>query len=96
MGLSASVLSAVFWPSALYGILKRRPIVWKLGWAVIFAGYLLFAVNAGWSILVVRKSPDNPYLEFAIAEAMGVLVCAYWCYHWYRYRDYFVQRAPSR
>ncbi len=96
LGLFACVLCALFWASALDGIFKRRPVVWKMGWPVIVTGYVLFAVDAGWSILVVRKNPDHPYVQFAVAEGAGALVCAYWCYFWYRYKDYFLPSAHSQ
>ncbi|HKQ85218.1 MAG TPA: hypothetical protein VJS43_00475 [Candidatus Acidoferrales bacterium] len=86
-----SVALAAFWASALYGVQKRKPIVWKLGWGVVLSGSMLFAAQAGRSILAVRTRPDRA-IQFWILEIFTTALCAFWCFWWHRQKTYFVSR----
>ena len=84
--LGAAVLSGV----AFYGVYRRSPIAWKLGWLFLFAGAMDFIFEA-WLGLI-----HQPY---GWVGALGATVCViavtiYWGIWWQRHRDYFTPNGP--
>ena len=91
--LVSSVFAAAFCWAAVYGIQKRAPIAWKLGWGVIATGLLGFLVRA---LRATSNIPRNEHPEVAAASVivLGVVVAAYWGYWWNAQKHYFSK--PTR
>jgi len=85
-----AVAAAVFFAVAFYGVYRRFPIVWKLGWIFLVAGTADFIVEA-WLGLIHR-----PYgWVGALAATLGGLaMLAYWGIWWQRHREYFTPEGP--
>ena len=85
-----AVAAAVFFAVAFYGVYRRFPIVWKLGWIFLVAGTADFIVEA-WLGLIHR-----PYgWVGALAATLGGLaMLAYWGIWWQRHREYFAPEGP--
>ncbi|HEY1471404.1 MAG TPA: hypothetical protein VGF61_20365 [Candidatus Acidoferrum sp.] len=49
-----SVFSALLYASAAYGIHRRAPVVWKLGWAVLIVSFLQFTIGGVSAVLRQR------------------------------------------
>jgi hypothetical protein len=86
-----SVFNALLYASAAYGIQRRVPVVWKLGWAVLIISSLQFVIGGVSSAL--RQSGGQ--IGAAGVLVGGVLVTVYWGRWWNRKRDYFHIVAPK-
>ena len=80
-----ALLNALLFASAAYGIHRRIPAVWKLGWAVLIFSCLEFMIRAIGSALILPEG---------WAACIGIVVGAtvvtvYWGRWWNRQRDYF-------
>jgi hypothetical protein len=91
-GTTVSILDAVFWACAFYGIHKRAPIAWNLGWAVIVVGLLEFLIF-GLSSTMRLPQADNPWIASAAVVVVGGAVATYWSIWWKRQKGYFVRRS---
>src|SRR5580704_2222755 len=80
-----SVFNALLFASAAYGIDRRIPVVWKLGWAVLTVFFLEFAIGGVSSVL---RQPGG-WIGAAGILVGGVLVAVYWGRWWNRQKDYF-------
>lgn len=90
----SSIFVAAFCGAAIYGIHKKAPIAWKLGWGVIGAGLLEFLVSA-LSALSKSSMNDHPAVADAVVSVMGAAVALYWGIWWNRQRAYFVKPAST-
>lgn len=81
-----SIFSALLYASAAYGVHRRAPVVWKLGWAVLIMTFLEFTIGGVSSVL---RQPGG-WIGAAGILIGGVLVAVYWGTWWKRQRDYFV------
>jgi hypothetical protein len=68
-----------------WGIYRRAPIVWSIGWVALVVSALWFVVEAAIMLL------PQPYGWIGvIGAAVGaILVVAYWGIWWQRHREYF-------
>jgi len=83
------VYAAIF-AAAFYGVYRRRPIAWKLGWVFLVIGAAHF-IFAAWVGLI-----HQPYgwVGAIGATVGGILVLAYWGIWWQRQREYFSPGGP--
>jgi hypothetical protein len=74
--------------AAFYGIQKRAPIVWKVGWIVLAFGLLDFFIQA---LSSIRRIPgaSHPWVFRTFILVIGILVGLYWGFWWRRQRPYF-------
>jgi len=84
-GTFYSVANALMFALAYYGIHRRAPIVWKLGWGFLAILYLEFLIQALSSSV---KQPQGWIASIAIAIG-SLLVALYWGFWWKRQRSFF-------
>jgi len=80
-----SVFLALVYAGVAYGIHRRVPVVWKLGWAVLIVSSLEFTVGGIASALTL---PDGWVACVGILVA-GIAITLYWGAWWNRQKDYF-------
>src|ERR1700730_1032931 len=80
-----SVFSSLLYASAAYGLHRRIPVVWKLGWAVLIVSILEFTTGGVSSVL---RQPGG-WIGAAGILVGGVLVAVYWGRWWNRQRGHF-------
>lgn len=95
IGVSICLALAIFWAYGLYGIRKKAPIVWKLGWAVIIGGYLIFVIDASATILRAEQQPIDRWMLLCFVVISSSAIAAYWCYFWTKQKSYFAPPPPS-
>jgi hypothetical protein len=89
----ASIFGALFFAGAAYGIQRRAPIVWKLGWGVLGINFLAFVIRG---LSIVTKSPQPERWIFSAAILLGAAgVTAYWGVWWKRQKPYFDAVPPG-
>jgi len=86
-----SVFSSLLYASAAYGIHRRIPVVWKLGWAILIVSFLEFTIVGVSSVL----TQPGGWIGAAGILVGGVLVAVYWGRWWNRQRAYFHIVAPK-
>ena|SRR5260221_8028732 len=86
-----SVFNALLYASAAYGIQKRLPVVWKLGWVVLVVSSLEFMIRAMGS---ATKVPGSWVLCIGILVG-AVAVTVYWGAWWNRQMGYFRKVGPD-
>lgn len=86
-----SLFDALLYASVAYGIQRRVPVVWKLGWVVLIISSLQFMIGGPSSVL---RQPGG-WIGAAGILVGGVLVAVYWGRWWNRQRDYFHIVAPK-
>jgi hypothetical protein len=80
-----AVFNALLYASAAYGIHRRIPVVWKLGWGVLIFSCLEFMLRAMSSALTLPEG-----WAACIGIVVGAIaVTVYWGRWWNRQRDYF-------
>jgi hypothetical protein len=82
-----SLLAAGVFAIAFYGIHRRFPIAWKIGWGVLIASFLDFLVSA-LSFSLRLPLPDRLIASSAIIVG-GCAVAIYWGFWWNRQKSYF-------
>jgi hypothetical protein len=82
-----SLFVAGVFAAAVYGIRRRAPIVWKLGWVLLAASFVSFVVSALPGAL--RQPPPGCWIVAAFILIGGLVVTVYWGWWWKRQRDYF-------
>jgi hypothetical protein len=87
-----SLVCALIYAGAFYGIQKRAPIMWKLGWCALVSSFLQFTIGA-LSFSLKLPQPDKWIASTAILLG-GVGVTTYWGFWWKRQKNYF--RTPQR
>jgi hypothetical protein len=80
-------IQAVLFAAATYGIHKKAPVTWKLGW-VVFAVLFLNVLASALSSSLKLPPPDRWIASFAIVIGFGA-VAAYWGFWWKRQKNYF-------
>jgi len=91
--LVGSLVAALVYAAALYGIHKRTVMVWKLGWGFLAANYLGWLFQA---LPLTLKVPQaaSPWVASASVVIGGAAVAVYWGFWWNRQKSYFVEPAP--
>jgi hypothetical protein len=84
-----TVFNAMLYGSAAYGIHRRIPLVWNLGWAVLIFSPLEFMIRALSSVL----SLAGGWAPCIVIVVGTIAVTIYWGRWWNRQRDYF--RVPE-
>jgi hypothetical protein len=74
--------------AAFYGIHRRVPITWKLGWGVIVFFILEFIIRALSSTMGMPQV-DHPWIARAAILIGGALVGLYGSFWWKRQESYF-------
>ena len=77
--------NAVAFGVAFYGVYRRHPITWRLGWVV-------FCLSCAQGVLTVwsstRSQPDAGVI-FVLSAFAGLAVALFWGNWWRRQRLYF-------
>jgi len=76
---------AVAFGVAFYGVYRRHPITWRLGWVVLFLSCAQ-GVFTVWSS--TRSQPDAGVI-FVLSAFAGLAVALFWGNWWRRQRLYF-------
>jgi hypothetical protein len=90
-GTIFSFASAFVCAAGFYGIQKRAPITWVLGWAVIAACFSAFLFLALPAAIKVPKA-DHPWIATAGVLLGTAAVALYWSFWWKRQKPYFEPR----
>lgn len=96
-GIWAAIWSLVVALAAaleFYGIHKRAPFAWNLGWGILAATFSEFLARAGSAVLGVPEA-DYPWVAFAGVMVGGSLVALYWGLWWKRQKGYFTSQSPA-
>lgn len=88
IGIILSVVGAVLWASALYGVHRRSLMAWKLGWVIIAVFFLEFIVLGLSSTMRLPKT-DSPWIASAALVVVAIVVAFSWGRWWNRQRNYF-------
>ena len=85
-----AVASALICGFAAWGIHRRAPIMWPLGWVALVVSAVIFVVEAAVALL------SQPYGWVGVIGAIvgAVLVVTYWGIWWQRHRGYFTPEGP--
>jgi hypothetical protein len=90
--MAGSLVAALFYAAAVYGIHKRTFIVWKLGWGFLAIQYLGWLFQ-GLSLTLKIPHADKPWVASAAIVIGGALVVFYWGFWWNRQKSYFMKPA---
>src|SRR5271155_5363907 len=71
--MTGSLVAALVYATALYGIHKRAVMTWKLGWVFLAANYVGFVFQVHSSMLKVPEA-DSPWVPTAAAAIAGAAV----------------------
>jgi len=96
-GIWAAIWSLVVALAAaleFYGIHKRAPFAWNLGWGILAATFSEFLARAGSAAFKVPEA-DYPWFAFACVMVGGSLVALYWGFWWKRQKAYFTSQPPA-
>ena len=91
-GTILSVIYAIFWGAAIYGIQKRGRTAWKLGWAAIASLFLLVLILGLQSTLRLPKSSAPGVASAAVIVADSALAI-FWGFWWNQQKSYFVSES---
>ncbi|HEY6388449.1 MAG TPA: hypothetical protein VIX91_22445 [Candidatus Acidoferrum sp.] len=86
-----SVFNALLYAGAAYGIHRRAPVVWKLGWAILIISFLEFTIRG----LSLSLSLPNGWVASVGILIGGIVVTVYWGVWWGREKDYFRVVSPK-
>jgi hypothetical protein len=94
LGATLSLLLAVLYACAFYGIHKKAPLTWRLGWVAIAFGFLEFLAVA---LSSTRRLPETvpPWIASVAIVVGGGAVALYWGLWWNRQKGYFSPRISS-
>jgi hypothetical protein len=83
-----SIIDAAIFVGAFYGIHKRAPLMWKLGFIGIIIGAASFLMHA---LSLTRSVPrSNAQIESSFLVVATIAVASYWGFWWKRQKSYFV------
>jgi hypothetical protein len=83
------LVNALIYAAAFYGIDKRVPITWKLGWVALAAMILGFLNSA---LSSVRSVEAHPAMAEGAILIVTAVVALYWGHWWNRQKSYFAPR----
>jgi hypothetical protein len=82
-----SLVGALFYAVAAYGIHRRAPIAWKLGWGVLGIASLSFLIQ---TLSFSLKLPQPDLWIASLAILVGdTAITVYWGFWWKRQKSYF-------
>ena len=90
LGIFLSTIDALVFGGALYGIHKRAPLMWRLGFAGIVFLSAMFLLQ---SLFVMRSVPTKAsyaQIQAGFITIATVVVTAYWLLWWKRQKLYFI------
>ncbi len=83
---------AAFFAAAFYGVYRRLPIAWKLGWLYIIVAAAHFIFFAWVGLIDQPKGAIG-----ALAATFGaIIVAVYWGVQWYKRKSYFMPDEDHR
>ena len=85
--------SALAFAGLYYGIAKRLPAVWKLGWIAVI-GIPIIVIFGALSSTTSLPSPDN-WIASLLIVFSGAAILSVWAIWWKRQRAYF-NPSPSQ
>ena len=88
-----ALVYAAFFAVAFYGVYRRFPLAWKVGWVVLVASTAAFIVQV-W--LTEVQPPDTGYVVRGLATLGGIAVGIYWGFWWYNQKRYFIPDATEQ
>jgi len=88
-----ALVYAAFFAVAFYGVYRRFPLAWKVGWVVLVASTAGFIVQV-W--LTEVQPPDAAYAGRILATLAGIAVGIYWGFWWYNQKRYFIPDATEQ
>lgn len=89
-GIVSSIIDTAVFGCAIYGIHRRAPLMWKLGFAIIVglgAQFLMQSLII-WSSILGRAT--NARIESGFLTIATLAVTTYWLFWWKRQRPYFI------
>ena len=93
VGIFLGMVDTVLFGGAFYGIHRRAPLMWKLGFAIILflgASFLTQSLTMTWNTL--GRAP-NARIEAAFISVAALAVTTYWLVWWKRQKAYFVNSS---
>jgi len=89
-GIVSSIIDTAVFGCAFYGIHRRAPLIWKLGFAIIvgLGAQFLMQSLAIWSSILGRAT--NAPIESGFLTLATLAVTTYWLFWWKRQRHYFI------
>ena len=83
-----ALVNAAVFGGALYGVHKRVPLMWKLGFIGIVIGAASFLMHA----LSLTRSlpPSSSQIESSFLVVATIAVALYWGFWWKRQKAYFI------
>ena len=82
-----SLVNAAVFGGAFYGIHKRAPLMWKLGFIGIIVGAASFLMHA--TSLMGSVPRSNAQIESSFLVLATIAVASYWGFWWKRQKPYF-------
>ena len=92
-GRMYAVASAVFCAVAFYGIYRRYPLAWKLGWVALGAGAASFLIEA---LPSAMHQPQGSAIASTAIVLGAIAVMVYWGFWWRRQRSYFISEDDKK
>lgn len=89
VGILLAAVDTALFGGALYGIHRRAPLMWKLGFAIILYLGASFLMQ---SLTMTRNSlgtAPNARIEAAFITVAAFAVTTYWLFWWKRQKPYF-------
>lgn len=90
LGISLSIIDAAMFGGAFYGIQKRMPLMWKLGFAGIALQGARFLVQSRAVLRSVPMRPTGAHIQLGFLTVGAVVVTGYWLLWWKRQKPYFI------
>ncbi len=81
-------INFIFFAGAYYGIQKRAPVMWRVGWGLIVFGVSEFLILA-LSATVKFPATDHPWIASFAVVVGATVVASYWGFWWMRQKSYF-------
>jgi hypothetical protein len=82
------VINFLIFAGTYYGIQKRAPFMWKMGWIVIVCGFLDFLIL---TLSAIVKLPESTHPLIASAAVLigSATVAVYFSHWWWQQKSYF-------
>jgi hypothetical protein len=94
IGLMRALVIACVYAAAAYGIHRRMPIVWNIGWAAI-AFLFLYVLWTALPLSLRIPPKDHPFIFCVAVLIADAVVALGWGWWWWRNRPYFFRHSQS-